>query len=67
MLRRSLLGDVTLSPLGYKILVEVLARARPREITEVGYVFRERNEEQSKVTWRVYLDFVRQLARLRAQ
>lgn len=65
MLRRSLLADVTLSPLGYKILVEVIGRTRPRQLTEVGYVFRERNEEQSKVTWRVYVDFVRQLARLR--
>lgn len=67
MLRRSLLAGVTLDPVGYKILVEVIARARPREICEVGYVFRERNEEQSKVSGRVYLDFVRQLARLRAK
>jgi dolichol-phosphate mannosyltransferase len=54
-----------MSPLGYKILVEVIGRGRVRSIAEVGYVFRERTEGASKVTWRVYLDYLRHLARLR--
>ena len=41
-----------LSPLGYKILLEVIGRGRIRSIAEVGYVFRERTEGESKVTWR---------------
>ena len=36
-----------------------------RWIAEVGYVFRERQEGQSKVTWRVYVDYLRHLVRLR--
>lgn len=62
--RRCLLGK-TLNPLGYKILVEVLARGKIRWIGEVGYVFRERQEGKSKVTFKEYVDYIRHLARLR--
>src|SRR5438067_7040908 len=65
MVRRSALADVTLSPLGYKILIEVLGRGRVGPIAEVGYVFRERVAGESKVTARLYLDYLRHLARLR--
>ncbi len=62
--RRCLLG-CTLSPLGYKILVEVLGRGRIGWIGEVGYVFQERIEGESKVTRRQYIDYLRHLVRLR--
>jgi dolichol-phosphate mannosyltransferase len=65
MVRRSAISGVALSPIGYKILVEVVARGRIRWIGEVGYVFRERIEGESKVTWRVYLQYLVHLLRLR--
>jgi dolichol-phosphate mannosyltransferase len=65
MVRRAAIAGVTLHPLGYKILVEVIGRGRVRWIAEVGYVFRERVEGESKVTWRVYIDYLRHLLRLR--
>ncbi len=65
MVRRSALAGVLLRPAGYKILVEVLARARVRWIAEVGYVFRERDEGRSKVTAAVYLAYLSHLLRLR--
>ena len=66
MIRREAIAGAVLHPLGYKILVEVIGRGTVRAVTEVGYVFRERHEGQSKVTWRVYRDYLRHLARLRA-
>lgn len=66
MLRRSCIEGVTLSPLGYKILLEVIGRGQVKKITEVGYVFSERTEGESKVTWKQYIDYVRHLIRLRA-
>jgi len=65
MIRRAAIAGVTLHPLGYKILVEVIGRGNVRWIAEVGYVFRERTEGQSKVTWRVYVEYLRHLVRLR--
>lgn len=65
MLRRSAIANTVLDPLGYKILIEVVARGRMRWIGEVGYVFRERTEGESKVTWRLYIEYLRHLLKLR--
>ena len=65
MVRREALEGIELSPLGYKILVEVLARGRINWVAEVPYVFRERVAGESKVTRKVYIDYLRHLARLR--
>ena len=65
MVRRSAIADAEMSPLGYKILIEVVGRGRIRSIAETGYVFRERTAGESKVTARLYVDYLRHLVRLR--
>ena len=65
MVRRKCLIGCTLSPLGYKILIEVLARGRVPWIGEVGYQFEEREHGESKVTAKQYIDYLRHLLRLR--
>jgi dolichol-phosphate mannosyltransferase len=64
--RRSLLAGIETKPLGYKILIEVLARARPQHISEVGYVFQERPEGKSKIDCSVYVEYLQHLFSLRA-
>src|SRR5208283_1893148 len=65
MIRRTAVQGVELNPLGYKILIEVLARGRLPWVGEVPYVFQERTRGGSKATARVYLEYVRHLLRLR--
>ncbi|BAZ53362.1 dolichol-phosphate mannosyltransferase [Nostoc sp. NIES-4103] len=65
MVRRSAIAGATLNPVGYKILLEVIGRGRISEITEVGYVFCERKEGESKVTWKQYVEYIHHLVRLR--
>ena len=65
LVRRDKLAGVTLKPRGYKILIEILGRSQVRTIAEVGYVFQERIENQSKVTWRSYRDYLLHLGILR--
>jgi dolichol-phosphate mannosyltransferase len=65
MVRRSAISDKTLSPLGYKILIEVLGRGDVERIGEAGYTFQEREEGESKVTWRQYQEYILHLLRLR--
>lgn len=65
LVRRRCLLNCNLSPLGYKILVEVIGRGRVGWIAEVGYVFQERQEGESKVTKKQYIDYIRHLIRLR--
>ena len=65
MIRRKALVGKTMHPLGYKILIETLGRGNIRKVAEVGYVFHERLEGESKVTWQQYVDYLRHLIRLR--
>ncbi|MBF2001112.1 MAG: glycosyltransferase [Synechococcales cyanobacterium M58_A2018_015] len=67
MVRRSAIAEQTLNPLGYKILLEVLGRGAVSQVAEVGYVFQERKEGESKVTWRQYVDYILHLLRLRSR
>lgn len=65
LVRREAIAGPRLNPKGYKILLEVLGRGKIKDIAEVGYVFQERTEGESKVRWRHYLDYLQHLMRLR--
>jgi dolichol-phosphate mannosyltransferase len=65
MIRRTAIVGRKLSPLGYKILVEVLGRGEVGWISEVPYTFRERVEGASKLTNRIYFEYFQHLLRLR--
>lgn len=64
-LKREAVSGVLLNPLGYKILLEVVGRGRVGRVAEVGYVFRERTVGASKVTSKVYVEYLGHLVRLR--
>jgi dolichol-phosphate mannosyltransferase len=65
MVKRSAIAGRQLNPTGYKILIEVLARGNVRSISEVGYVFLERQEGESKVSLAIYMQYLLHLLRLR--
>ena len=67
MVKRSAIANYPMNPLGYKILIEVLGRGSIGTVAEVGYVFQERQEGESKVTWRQYVDYILHLLRLRSR
>ncbi len=48
LLHRSLLANVSLRPIGYKILLEILLRCQWRQVLEVPYHFQRRVHGQSK-------------------
>ncbi len=65
MLRRSAIASKIMNPVGYKILIEILYRGNIKQIKEIGYVFQERKEGKSKVTWNQYKEYIHHLLRLR--
>ena len=65
LVRRACIAGQIMSPLGYKILIEVLGRGKVRWIAEAGYVFQERQHGESKVTWKQYVEYIQHLLRLR--
>ena len=62
VIRRSALDGVALNPIGFKIGLEVIARAHYRRYVEVPYVFTDRKHGFSKFTSREVLGFLKQLA-----
>jgi dolichol-phosphate mannosyltransferase len=65
LVRRDAIASSLLSPVGYKILLEVIGRGTIQKVAEVGYVFQERQEGESKVTWKQYLEYLMHLFSLR--
>jgi dolichol-phosphate mannosyltransferase len=65
MVRRSALEGRALNPLGYKILIEVLARGEVEKISEVPYVYRETPHRPSKHSAAVFAQYLQHLSRLR--
>ncbi|MBD2208386.1 glycosyltransferase [Nostoc linckia FACHB-104] len=65
LVHRSAIAECTLNPSGYKILLEVLGRGKIHHIAEVAYVFQERLQGESKVTWKQYVEYIQHLLRLR--
>ncbi|WP_328873515.1 glycosyltransferase family 2 protein [Streptomyces sp. NBC_00287] len=62
--RQAVTADV-LKPLGYKILLELAVRSRPRQVAEVPFVFQDRFAGESKSTAQEGLRFLRHLVGLR--
>lgn len=67
MVRRDAIANQSMNPTGYKILLEVLGRGNINQIIEVGYVFQERQEGESKVTSKQYFEYINHLLRLRSR
>lgn len=67
LVRRNAIAEYDLYPMGYKILLEVLGRGRVDRVAEVGYVFQERQQGASKVTWKQYVEYLHHLLQLRSR
>jgi dolichol-phosphate mannosyltransferase len=63
LMRRSVMEGRALKPLGYKILLEVLARGNYQKVVEVPYTFEEREHGGSKIgsaqVWRYLVHLLR--------
>jgi dolichol-phosphate mannosyltransferase len=64
-IRRSAVTAEVLRPLGYKILLELAVRGRPRRVAEVPFVFEDRFAGESKSSAREGFRFLSHLAGLR--
>ena len=58
LVRAKALEGVELKPLGFKMLLEVLSRARYQTLVEVPYVFRARTLGESKLGPRQYVEYL---------
>ncbi|MGA9018413.1 MAG: polyprenol monophosphomannose synthase [Candidatus Cybelea sp.] len=64
LVRREALSGVTLDPIGFKIGLEVIAKAHYGKAIEVPYVFTDRVAGESKLNEREILNYLKQLGKL---
>ena len=64
LVRRSALEGVELDPIGFKIGLEVIAKAHYRKAIEIPYVFTDRVAGTSKLNQNEIFNYLRQLGRI---
>ena len=65
MFRREVIENADLQPIGWKIMVEVLATGTYSKVCEIPYKFQQRTEGESKLSGKVTLEYLKQLKDLR--
>ena len=65
MFRREVLERTRLNSMGYKILLEVLAKGRCEPVVEIPYTFRRRYRGKSKLRFKEFVSFIYLLFRLK--
>ena len=63
-IRRSVVEDVPLNPIGWKILMEVLVKGRYSTVHEIPYAFDTRHAGESKMSLREQWNYLLHIARL---
>lgn len=67
MFRRQVLDGVQLNPIGWKILMEVLAMGHYQRVVEIPYGFEKRNAGESKLSLRVTMEYFLHILSLMAR
>lgn len=61
LIHRSVIAGVALSPIGYKILLEILIKGKIKNYIEMPYIFRNRTAGNSKMNNRIILGYLKHL------
>lgn len=64
MIRRELLEGAELNPIGWKIMIEVIAMCQVKKVLETPYVFHDREAGESKLSAKVTMEYIKQVFHL---
>lgn len=64
MFRRDTIKDADMRPIGWKIMVEVLATATFQTVIEIPYTFQDRSAGESKLSSKVTMEYLKQVFEL---
>jgi dolichol-phosphate mannosyltransferase len=62
--KKEILKGVSLNPIGWKILIEVLVRGRYNSVKEIPYTFEKRNYGNSKMSFIEQINYLKHIFRL---
>jgi len=61
MFKKEIIEGADLQPIGWKIMIEVLAMGKFSKVIELPYTFQDRNAGESKLSTKVTLEYLKQL------
>ncbi len=66
--RKNIIDGVELSPIGYKIMLEILVKGKydRNKVMEIPFTFRDRYKGESKLNWKEHLNYLHHLLKLYA-
>lgn len=64
LFRRDVISEVTLNPIGWKILIEILAKGNYQSVVELPYEFQNRKYGTSKMSLKQQWNYIKHLASL---
>jgi len=64
MFRREVIDGADMRPIGWKILIEVLATGTYKSVVEIPYKFQDRTAGESKLTGKVTMEYLKQVFEL---
>lgn len=64
MFRREVIDGADMRPIGWKILIEVLATGTYQSVVEIPYKFQDRTAGESKLTTKVTMEYLKQVFEL---
>lgn len=62
--KKNIIDGIELSPIGYKIMLEIIVKGKYNTIREVPFTFRDRYKGESKLDWNEHFNYVRHLLKL---
>jgi dolichol-phosphate mannosyltransferase len=63
-IKREVLKNSKLNPLGFKILLEILVKCNYKKVIEIPFIFRERHSGVSKANMKIYFEYNLHLLKL---
>ncbi len=62
--KKNIIDGIELSPIGYKIMLEIIVKGKYNTIKEVPFTFKDRYKGKSKLDWNEHFNYLQHLLKL---
>jgi dolichol-phosphate mannosyltransferase len=62
--KKSIIDGAELSPIGYKIMLEIIVKGKYSNIKEISFTFKDRCKGESKLNWKEHFNYTQHLFKL---
>ena len=63
-IRKDIIQNKKLNPIGYKIMLEIIVKVKPKRIIEIPFIFKPRTKGRSKLSSKEFINYLKHLINL---